>query len=271
MKNLNCLFFLFSLTFSLTGKAQEVSPENRNIIRVLSYNILHGATTNRDNDLEFVAGVINKIEPDLVALQEMDYKTNRADNLDVTTAIALKTNMVSIFAKAMDYNDGEYGQALLSKYTFLQTGKVDLPYEPGNEPRIAVDALIILPSGDTIKLAGTHLDHLKDSPDRVKQVKKLNEVFLDKAYPTILAGDLNDIPGSEAIEILESQWGSSYDKNDPQPTFPSHSPGLKIDYVMFYPQNRWKVIDTETICDKIASDHCAYLVVLELLPETGTN
>lgn len=271
MKNLKCLFFLFSITFSLSGKAQEVLPENRTIIRVLSYNILHGATTNRDNDLDVVAGVINKIEPDLVALQEMDYKTNRADKIDITTAIAQKTEMVSIFAKAMDYNGGEYGQALLSKHTFLKTGKIDLPHEFGNEPRIAVDALIVLPSGDTIKLAGTHLDHLKESPDRIKQVKKLNEVLLDNKYPTILAGDLNDVPGSKAIELLESHWGSSYDEKDPQPTFPSQAPEVKIDYVMFYPKNRWKVIGTETICDEIASDHCAYLVVLELLPENGTN
>jgi len=34
---------------------------------------------------------------------------------------------------------------------------------------------------------------------------------------------------------------------------------------MFYPANRWKVLETKVICDTIASDHCAYLVVLELL------
>ena len=36
---------------------------------------------------------------------------------------------------------------------------------------------------------------------------------------------------------------------------------------MFYPKNRWKVLETKVIQDTIASDHCAYLVTLQLLDE----
>ena len=67
--------------------------------------------------------------------------------------------------------------------------------------------------------------------------------------------------------ILEKVWTATYDKKDPQPTAPSNNPAHKIDYVMYYPKNRWKVLDTEIIRDSIASDHCAYLVTLELLEE----
>lgn len=265
MMNFKIFLLLFSVCFCFVGNAQESTEENRNIIRVLSYNILHGATTKRTNDLNVVADVIKTINPDIVALQEMDYKTNRADSRDITTGIAQKTNMISIFAKAVDFDGGEYGQAVLSKNTFLRTGKINLPHNPGNEPRIAIEALIILPAGDTIRFTGTHLDHQKNNVERLEQVKELNKWFLNEEYPTILAGDLNDIPGSEPIEILEKNWGSSYDKTDPQFTFPSDAPEKKIDYVMFYPKNRWKILEREVICDDLASDHCAVLVVLELL------
>lgn len=259
--------FLFSVCISIPGKAQESTDENRNILRILTYNILHGATTKRNNDLNVVADVIRNLDPDIVALQEMDYKTNRAGNRDVTTEIAQRTKMTSMFAKAVDYDDGEYGQAILSKYTFLRAGKADLPHHPNNEPRIATEALIILPAGDTIRFAGTHLDHQENNVERIERVKELNKRFLNEEYPTILAGDLNDVPGSEPIEILEEHWGSSYDTNSPQSTFPSHAPEKKIDYIMFYPKNRWKVLERKVICDDLASDHCAVLVVLELLQD----
>ena len=89
--------------------------------------------------------------------------------------------------------------------------------------------------------------------------------FRPISIPTILAGDLNAVPGSTPINILEGIWTPSYDKEMPKPTYPSKEPQKKIDYVMFFPQNRWKVLETKVIPDPIASDHCAYLVTLELL------
>ncbi len=239
--------------------------DSSKIIKVLSFNILHGATTKGDFDLDLIANVIIDADPDLVALQEVDFKTNRAKKFDLVTELGWRTKMVPIFAKAMKYDGGEYGEAVLSKYTFLQSRNVALPYTPGNEPRAALEIVTILPSGDTIAFVGTHLDHLKDEKDRVAQVKKINEIFSLNKYPTILAGDLNAIPGSTPINILEEMWSASYDKKKPKPTFPSDGPTRKIDYVMFYPKNSWRVLETAVINDSIASDHCAYLVTVELL------
>ena len=108
---------------------------------------------------------------------------------------------------------------------------------------------------------------MENEKDRVAQVKKINEAFTLNKYPTILAGDLNAEPGSNSINILEEMWFSSYDKKQPKNTYPSDNPSIKIDYVMFYPKNKWKVLKTEVIQDSIASDHCAYLVTLQLLSE----
>ena len=40
---------------------------------------------NGDFDLDAIAEVIKKTDPDLAALQEVDYKTNRAKNYDLVT------------------------------------------------------------------------------------------------------------------------------------------------------------------------------------------
>ncbi|MBT30571.1 MAG: hypothetical protein CMO01_13005 [Thalassobius sp.] len=254
------LLFLIPHFFSY---AQSV--ENEKLVKVLSFNILHGATTKGDFNLDVIANVIKDADPDFVALQEVDFQTNRAKKYDLVTELGWRTKMAPIFARAMPYDDGEYGEGILSKYTFLQTRNIALPHQPQNEPRAALEILTVLPSGDTIAFVGTHLDHLKDNTDRVAQVKKINEVFKANKYPTILAGDLNDVPNSEAINILEQVWMPSYYKKNPAPTFPSKQPIRKIDYVMFLPANKWEVIETKVIQDTVASDHCAYLVTLKLV------
>ncbi len=237
------------------------------IVRVLSFNILHGATTKGDFDLDVIAKVIMDSNPDLVAMQEVDYKTNRAKKYDLVTELGWRTKMIPLFARAMEYDGGEYGEGILSKYTFLSSRNVALPYTSGNEPRAALEVTIVLPSGDTIAFIGTHLDHLKDEKDRVAQANRINEVFSSNKYPTILAGDLNALPGSAPINILEKMWAASYDVQGPEPTFPSNNPTKKIDYVMFFPIKSWQVLETLVIQDSIASDHCAYLVTLKLMEE----
>ena len=253
------------MIFTYQTAWSQTNVDSSKIVRILSFNILHGATTKGDFDLEVIARVIKKTNPDFVALQEVDFKTNRAHKYDLVTELGWRTKLIPLFARAMKYDDGEYGEGVLSKHTLLSSRNVALPFTPGNEPRAALEITTTIASNDTIAFVGTHLDHLKDEKDRVAQVKKINEVFSLNKYPTILAGDLNAIPGSTPINILEEVWSASYDKKKPKPTFPSDNPTNKIDYVMFYPKNRWRVLETEVIQDSIASDHCAYLVTIELL------
>ena len=174
--------------------------------------------------------------------------------------------MVPLFAKAMSFDGGEYGEGILSKRTFISTRNVALPHSEGHEPRAAVEVTLVLPQGDTISFVGTHLDHEENGVDRIEQAKKINEVFSSNKYPTILAGDLNATPESKTLKILEKVWLPSYG-DDPAPTYPSSKPAKKIDYVLVTPKERWKVLHTEVIQDTIATDHCVYLVSLQLLDE----
>lgn len=261
MKRIKVIFYV--LLLSSICFSQEQNNPNRTV-RIFTYNILHGATLNNDFDLEKIANVIRSVAPDLVALQEVDFKTNRVKKMDLVTELGKLTGMAPLFGKAMKYDDGEYGEGILSKYSFNQTKTYPLPALPEHEPRAALAVNVTFPFAEEILFVGTHLDHARDQADRISQAKKINEIFTGIKSPAILAGDLNAMPESASIKILTQFWSDASASN-PEPTFPSSEPKRKIDYIMFYPKERWRVIETKVICDKIASDHCGLLVVLELL------
>lgn len=262
----NKFYLVIFLILSVSFLEAQQSTDSKQVIRILSYNIFHGETLNHDFDLERIAGVIRSVSPDIVALQEVDLKTRRARNMDLVTRLGYLTGMLPLFGRAMEYDGGEYGEGVLSRYSFKETRNNPLPHSPGNEPRAALEILVELPSGDEIVFIGTHLDHTRDQTDRIAQAKRLNRLFKRNKKPTILAGDLNATPESEPMRIFFRFWTDA-SARDPQPTFPSSSPRRRIDYVLFRPASRWRVLESRVIEEKVASDHCPLLVVLELLPE----
>lgn len=254
--------FSVFIFFCLSGYSQEYGQKG-NTVRILTFNILHGATTQGNFDLDKLAAVIKEADADIVAMQEVDFKTKRAKGYDLVTELGLRTKMSPLFGIAMPYNGGAYGEGILTKMPILKSKNVALPHSPGNEPRAALSVLVQLETGDTIRFVATHLEHQENSTDRIDQVKKINAIFANDRFPAILAGDLNDTPESKTIAILKENWTDSSRKSSFL-TFPSDAPDRKIDYILFRPAEKWEVIDSYPICDSIASDHCAVLSVLQL-------
>jgi endonuclease/exonuclease/phosphatase family metal-dependent hydrolase len=234
-------------------------------VAVLTYNIYHGEDANGGSNLDAVAKVINSLEPDLVALQEVDNKTTRAKGLDLTAELSKRTGMEGVFGKAMDYAGGGYGEAVLSRHPIIHTRNNLLPHTPGAEPRAALEVRIELPGSGKLAFVGTHLDHQRDQKNRMMQAGRINELYEQSNVPTILAGDLNAAPGSDPINLLSRDWLCA-DQDNPKSTFPSAGPRRKIDYIMYKPKSRWRVIELRVIDEKVASDHCPVFAVLELLP-----
>jgi endonuclease/exonuclease/phosphatase family metal-dependent hydrolase len=233
---------------------------------VLTYNIYHGEDANGGSNLDAVAGIINSLKPDLVALQEVDNKTARANGLDLTAELSRRTSMQGVFGKAMDYDGGGYGEAVLSRYPVLETKNNPLPHSDKAEPRAALEIHIELPGGMKMAFAGTHLDHQRDQSNRMMQAGRIMELYENYDLPIVLAGDLNADPGSDPINLLRRQWSYAA-QDDPRPTIPSTKPARKIDYIMYKPKGRWKVVEVRVIDEKVASDHCPVFAVLELLPD----
>jgi endonuclease/exonuclease/phosphatase family metal-dependent hydrolase len=235
-------------------------------VAVLTYNIYHGEDANGRSNLDAVAGIINSLKPDLVALQEVDNKTNRAKGLDLTAELSRRTGMKGIFGKAMDYDDGGYGEAVLSRHPVIETKNNALPHTAKAEPRAALEVHIKLPVGAKMAFVGTHLDHQHDQSNRMMQAKRIMELYENSNLPIVLAGDLNSTPGSDPINFISRQW-SDVARGSSQPTFPAKKPARRIDYIMYKPKDRWKVVEVRVIDEKVASDHCPVFVVLELMPD----
>jgi endonuclease/exonuclease/phosphatase family metal-dependent hydrolase len=171
-----------------------------------------------------------------------------------------------VFGKAMDYDGGGYGEAVLSRYPIIETKNNLLPHTPKAEPRAALEVHIELPVGVKIAFIGTHLDHQRNQSNRMMQAERIMELYENYDLPMIMVGDLNAVPGSDPINLLLQQW-SDVARDNPQPTFPSVKPARKIDYIMYKPKNRWKAVEVKVIDERVASDHCPVFAVLELLPD----
>ena len=96
--------------------AGEVPPAAPASLRVLTYNIHIGKGLDGKLDLERIARVIRDSKADVVALQEVDVKTRRTENVDQAAELARLTNMHVHFGKAMDHDGGAYGVAILSRF-----------------------------------------------------------------------------------------------------------------------------------------------------------
>ena len=244
---------------SLPTLAQDKPPT----LRVLTYNIHHGEGLDKKLDLPRIAAVIKSANPDLVAIQEVDFKARRTNGIDTPAELARLTGLHAYFAKAMDYQGGAYGQLLLSKHELTDTKTHTLPpAEQGVEPRIMAEAHVKI-EGTTIAFFGTHLDHQNDAR-RTTQAEEITRITADtKDTVMLLAGDLNAPPDSTPITLLLKHWTDpSAGKN--LLTIPAAKPKTQIDYVLYRPKPRLKPLDIKVLDEPVASDHRPVLAVFEL-------
>lgn len=265
---MNRRLLLFSLLAiaPLVCAAGDASEPSR--IRVLSYNIHHGEGVDRKLDLQRIAQVILSVSPDVVAVQEVDRKTARTDRVDQPAELARLTKMQVVFEKNIDFEGGEYGNAVLSKLPVVKHRNVHLPSFGGGEQR-GVLIVELKPNGidESVLLLATHLDHRADDRERVASAVKINELIDEQGgTPAILAGDLNTTLDSAVLKTVAEKWQRS--ARTELPTIPVTQPTRQIDYVLYRPANRWRVVEVRVLDEAVASDHRAILAVLELLPHS---
>jgi len=256
------LFLVLLILTCSFGRSQQ--KESNPIIKVLSFNIYHGENTQGASNLEAIEALINKLQPDFVGLQEVDLKTERSNFIDISTLLGYRTKMHPVFAKAMDFNRGEYGVALLSKHSFQRTQRHTLPNKKKREPRVLI-AVNTFVNKQELQVINTHFDHKKKESLRKKQALFVNQLFCNDELPKILIGDLNALPNSKTILSLTKNWMLSDNQEVPSATYPSDNPSKKIDYIMMYPKNKWRVLESTVINTGETSDHLAYFVTLQLL------
>lgn len=260
--------------------------DEKSQLTIMTYNIHHGEGLDGKIDLPRIAGVIRSVSPDLVALQEVDVKTGRSGGVDQGTVLGKLTGMAMEFTQAIDYDGGQYGVVCLWNASRLQGlgGTITLlPCTPGWEQRVLVERYFLFADSNNptpaFRFFFTHLDFHQEDTDRMASVKVFLELLgqdreivlggksipVKQDFPSLFAGDLNDTPTSRVITTLKAWWFMSSGEN-PAFTIPAEAPDRKIDYILYRPANRWKVIESKVIEEKVASDHRPYVTRLELLP-----
>lgn len=262
------------------------------MIRVATYNILHGALKG----LDAIGDVLEAIDPDLVALQEVDRGVARSGGVDQAARLASRLGFAHAFACACPWEGGEYGLAILSRFPITGTRMVRLPSRAilsladGAEPRIMLAASVEAPDGP-LNFACTHLG--LHPTERSLQADTI-AAELAGLPRTLLCGDLNEGHTEPVFGRLSGTSPAAGSRHDVAPpsrpgavspaaagagtatarlidclaecvplplrTYPSHAPTIGIDHVLRSPDlpaaGRVRTMATE------ASDHLPVVVDL---------
>lgn len=206
-----------------------------NSIRLATYNThrCEGWETQTNVDranYNNTAKVISLIDPDVIALQELDKFTTWHPH-DQLQELADRTGMKPYYCKTIDYRGGDYGIGILSKREPLRTVSGDLP---GTEAR-----KFFLAEFDDYIFIATHLCHL-ETTNRAQSVEIINAYiaanYASYTKPIFLAGDFNESNmSSEMMVKLKEKWEIISTSSN---TFMNTATPKRIDYIVLYKGNK---------------------------------
>lgn len=242
-------------------------------VRVMSYNIKHcepynpGGTVLPAN-VQNVANAIKMGNPDLVFLQEVDRFTTRSGkNSDQVAELSALTGLkVSYFGKAQDYQGGEFGLAILSKYVLTNMRTIALPRKeiPGEYVGYSVlcqaDVSI---NGKKVTIGSVHLGLQQEIRDM--QLPFMQEHFKNITHPILICGDFNATPGNSTIKTWDGYGFIRTNTNPKNLTIPSlPEPTKELDFITFRPAGSFEVLNHKVYTGISASDHLPIVSILKI-------
>ena len=252
-------FLILAIAFTVSGV---LFAQN---YRVMQWNIQIGIDMNDRYNLRRQAEVILAQDPDVVALNEVDFNCERTNFQDQTKILATLCGMYSQFGgrRALRLN-GLSGNAILSRFPIKLIGTWQIPHIV-EIVRSCTICLISAP--EPFYVVVTHLS-ARQTPEgeliRIEALKRIFELVEQYAsdYPVILVGDLNSKYGSAPIQFLEKDWAlAGHEK-----TWRADNPTQELDYFAVRKSDaaKIKVVKHEVIDEKIASDHRPVVTVVEV-------
>lgn len=233
-------------------------------LRVMTFNIHVGVGIDKKLDLQRIADVIMSERPDLVGLQEVDRGVRRTEGKDEIAELAKLTRMDYAFGHNLDYQEGQYGVAILSKFLIqkIDHRKFENRREAERRGMLRVEVDI---GGRTVDFATTHLDYQRDD-GRLFETEQLLRFLTEIKNPLIVVGDFNDEPSGVAYKLMltkfEDAWVGSRAKADGL-SYPADRPTKRIDYVFYRPGDGVRAKKTWVVKTP-ASDHLPVMAELEI-------
>jgi len=269
------------------------ATDNDSIYSIVTYNIgyLSGMTNNLaiakpkelfDSNLKKVLTEVKKVNPDIIALQEVDYNAARSYEVNQEEKLAeLGYNYVArgvnwdehyvpfpYWPPSMHFGKIVSGQSILSKYELNDYERIVLERVADNpfyRDALYLDRLVqvvkITLDGKEVVVINLHLEAF-DKTTRVRQFEYVLNLFnkYKNKYPTILLGDFNSkARDSEAIIqkmfAMEGVGNAAFFIENPENTFDTKNPVERIDYI-FYTEDSIEYIDGTVLKEfEQASDH----------------
>ncbi|MFI7494165.1 endonuclease/exonuclease/phosphatase family protein [Kocuria sp. M4R2S49] len=253
-------------------------PDRTTDLRVMSFNIHHGADGGDVLDLERTAAVIEASGAEVIGLQEVDDAWSaRSDFEDQAARLAELLDMHYVYGANLDVAPAEgrtgnsrYGNAILSEHPIIDSENhllTSLAYaERPTEQRGLLEAVINV-KGHHVGFYSTHLDHQRVE-QRELQAREIVEITGESRRPAVVVGDLNAEPGAPELQDLLSVFTDTFaalDQDDAYTFAPDGAPvedaSLRIDYVLVTEGVRPQAAH---VVRTSASDHLPIVADLEI-------
>jgi endonuclease/exonuclease/phosphatase family metal-dependent hydrolase len=233
--------------------------------RVMTYNIHHGEGLDRKVDLRRIADLIKREQADIVALQEVDKGVKRTSKRDLPAELASLTGMTCVFSNNFHFQEGEYGNAVLTRFPVKQwTNTHYKMLRPGEQRGIL--QLVLDVHGRELVFMDTHIDFRGDDTERLMNAAEIKEIVRqNRGRPIILCGDFNDTPTSRTHDRIAEDFVDAWSAVEAGSgfTIPAEKPAKRIDYIWIgkdgplVPLKAW-------VPESAASDHLPLVAELRL-------
>ncbi len=249
-----------------------LAPKSKHTLRVMTYNVHSCIGTDGQLSPERIAKVIAHFRPDVVALQEVDVGRARTGGVDQAHRIAHLLEMDFHFNAALQVEEEQYGDAILSTLPMrlIKTGPLPgLPGWPNLEQRGALWVGIQFNSIE-IHVFNTHLG-LVPKERRIQIQSLLGPEWMDHPGcqdPIIFCGDLNVLSASWVCRRLRGRLKEAATHaihKHLRGTFHSRFPTVRIDHVFVSRLLRVESVHvpaTEAV--RLASDHLPLIVDIQI-------
>ena len=241
--------------------------------RIVTYNVHRCVGNDRRLDVGRIADVLAALEPDIVALQELDVRRRRTGHVDQAHEIGERLEMSCHFHPAFRVEEELYGDAILTSLPerLVKTGPL-----PGYdrikalEPRGALWIEVLI-DGRPLQVLNTHLG-LVPREQQIQAAHLAGPAWLDHPdcrAPTILLGDFNATASSVVYRTLTRNLQPARRlaaRKQPTSTFPSPLPVLRIDHL--FVSEGIQVRDVSAPFDpltRVASDHLPLVMDFDLV------
>jgi endonuclease/exonuclease/phosphatase family metal-dependent hydrolase len=223
---------------------------------VASYNVHRCIGRDGRFDPDRVAAVLTELDADVLALQELQWRSS--DALHLLDRFAGHLGHRPIPGPTLLHPDSHYGNAVLTRLPVIAIHLLDLTVA-SHEPRGAIDALLDTPRG-VLRLVATHLG-LLPGERRLQMRKLLARLEEGPQHPTVLIGDINEwFLWGRPLRWLHARFGYA-----PAPaTFPAWLPVFALDRIWVSPRERLRQARAhDSPLARRASDHLPLLAHIE--------